>query len=292
MTTEVQIFDEHRCVLGEGPRWIGGALIWVDIVSGSVHRRCPGGARETVEFGQSVGFIAADESDRLVAGLRDGIAAVRFNGGIERWIDRSIAGEPDRRCNDGAVGPDGLLWVGTMLDSQAPGSGDLRCLTAADGLTTVRADLTIPNGLAWSADGERMFHIDSPRRVIEVLEFDVAGRGVGRVLEQIETPESMGYPDGMTIDADGRLWVAHWAGGCVSRWDPEDGELLGHLEVPASNVTACCFGGPDLEDLFVTTAQDGSGNGGEVYVCRPGVRGTRSYRLKGSAGKPSGLRGA
>ncbi|MFI4855778.1 MAG: SMP-30/gluconolactonase/LRE family protein [Phycisphaerales bacterium JB065] len=292
MAPTVCVYDDHRCTLGEGPIWVEGALVWVDVPAGRVHRRTPGGERQSIDLGQSVGCVVEEESGGLIAGLREGIARFSFEKGIEQWLSRDLAGEPDRRCNDGAVGPGGRFWVGSMLDDQARGTGRLHLLLESGRLGVVREGLTIPNGLAWNEDGTVMYHIDSPRRVIEMLRFDAGAGCVHEVIGVIQTPEDLGYPDGMAIDAEGMLWVAHWGGGCVSRWDPGRREMVGLFAVPAEHVTSCCFGGDDRSVLFMTTAAGQSENGGAVFACEPGVRGARSYRLRGFDPKSSSGYGA
>ncbi len=286
MTPIVRVYDDHRCTLGEGPIWVDGGLIWVDIPAGEVHRRRPGGGRQTVALGQSVGCVAEEEGGGLVACVREGVARFDFDRGLGAWLSRDLAGDPARRCNDGAVGPGGRLWVGTMLDDQASGSGMLHLLREDGRLEVVRRGLTIPNGLGWSADGRVMYHIDSPRRVVDLLRFDPEGGRVEGVLGSIRTPEELGYPDGLAVDAEGMIWVAHWGGGCVSRWDPSQAKMLGRVDVPAEHVTSCCFGGEDGTELYITTAAGRSENGGKVFVCEAAVGGARSYRLRGWEPKP------
>lgn len=292
MAITVRVYDDHRCTLGEGPIWVGGALVWADIPEGRVHRRTPGGERQSVGLGQSVGCVVEEESGGLIAGLREGVARFSFENGIEQWLSRDLALDPERRCNDGAVGPGGWLWVGTMLDGQARGTGKLHRLFEDGHLGVMREGLTIPNGLAWNEDGTVMYHIDSPRRVIEMLRFDAGGGFVHEVIGVIRTPDDLGYPDGMAIDAEGMLWVAHWGGGCVSRWDPRRGEMIEKVPVPAEHVTSCCFGGDDRSTLLITSAAGRSENGGVVFACDPGVRGARSYRLRGFEPKTSSGYGA
>lgn len=272
------LFDPGPFELAEGPIWSGDSLLWVDINAGTVHRRRPGATeRESVDLGQSVGCLFIDSAGNLLAALREGIARISFERGIEEWIDRSIAAEPDRRFNDGKADAQGRLWIGSMLDGMATGTGILHVLDPPAGLRTARTGLTIPNGIAWSVGGKRMHHIDSPRRIVETLDFEPRSGSVGGVVSSFRTPEHLGYPDGMCADSEGHLWIAHWGGGCVTRWDPQAGRMLDRIELPAANITACAFGGTALTDLFITTARD-QNSGGAVYACRPGARGIAPAR--------------
>lgn len=281
MQVQLTVFDDTPCELGEGACWDeSGALLWVDIPAGRVFRRSAAdGCARRVDLGQSVGCVFPRAGGGYIAGLREGVAVFDFDRGLTGWLDRSIAGDPHTRCNDGAIDRRGRLWVGLMRDDQAPGSGSLLCVESGSPTRVVREGLTVPNGLAWSGDGRVLYHVDSARRVIEALEFDEERGTVGPVFAEIRTPGAWGYPDGMTIDDEGHLWVAHWAGGRVSRWDPESGECVGEITVPARNVTSCAFGGEDLGDLYITSARDGGGSGGEVRVCRPGPLGQRPPAL-------------
>jgi sugar lactone lactonase YvrE len=274
------VFDDTSCRLGEGAVWddscAGGALLWVDIPAGLVFRKpASGGRTERIDLGQSVGCVFPRFSEGYVAGLRDGVAAFDFERGITGWVDRSIGTDPETRCNDGAIDRRGRLWVGVMPDDQRAGAGRLLRIDGTGPARIVREGLTVPNGIAWSADGGLMFHIDSPRRVIKAIEFDEASGELGDVVRSIHTPEAWGYPDGMTVDEEGCLWVAHWAGSRVSRWDPFRASCIGEIALPTPNVTSCAFGGEGFRDLFITTARDGDGVGGEVFVCRPGPVGQR-----------------
>ena len=275
MRTEPTVFDDTPCRLGEGVVPDGpGHVLWVDIPAGCVLRKSTeGGSLQRVEIGQSVGCVFPSERGGYIAGLREGIATFDFERGITGWIDWSIAADPETRCNDGAIDRRGRLWVGVMRDDQREGSGSLIRIGDGGSPRVAREGLTVPNGIAWSADGRLMYHIDSPRRVVEAIEFDEDRGELGSVVRTICTPEQWGYPDGMTIDSEGLLWVSHWGGGRLSRWDPGSGNCEGEIVVPASNVTSCAFAGEGSRDLYITTARDGGRSGGEVYVCRPGPTG-------------------
>jgi sugar lactone lactonase YvrE len=269
----VEVMDPGPFELAEGPFWHDGALHWVDIKPGRIHRRCPFGERRSCDLGQSVGCFFPASDGGFIAGLREGLAMVSFDRGIERWVDRTLAPDPQRRFNDGAIDAMGRLWVGSMRDDMRQGTGELHLYSAKTGFRTVRRGLTIPNGLVFSPDNRFMYHIDTPRRLVEVIEFDLAGAELGAVVGAIHIPEQLGYPDGMCIDRDATLWIAHWGGGRVSRWDPSAGRMLESITIPRENVTACAFGGEGMDELFVTTAA-GGGEKGAIYRCRPCGSGT------------------
>ena len=157
--------------------------------------------------------------------------------------------------NVAACGPQGRSWAGTKAHDNHAGGAALHWLDR-DGRTELMLDgLTISNGLGWSPDGTTMYLVDTIPGVIHAFAFDAA-RGTisdGRVL--VDVPEDVGAPDGMTVDVDGDLWVAIWAGGSGHRYSP-DGELREALDVPAEQTTSCAFGGPGLHRLHVSTATE------------------------------------
>jgi sugar lactone lactonase YvrE len=169
-----------------------------------------------------------------------------------RWLHREVV--PGRRANDAAVAPDGALWAGTMRYDEAPGGGTLSRIAPDGTVETVLDDVAVSNGTGWSPDGRLMYYIDSPTRRIDVFDFDGQQVGGRRQLAAIE--EGDGFPDGLTVDADGCVWVALWDGGAVRRYTP-DGKLDRVVELPVPRPTACAFGGADLTDLYITTARTG-----------------------------------
>lgn len=192
----------------------------------------------------------------------------------------------DWRFNDGKAGPDGRIWVGTMGQPKPDGAvgalfrvdpvpsavvdagsvgepGVSKPASAGTGVVPVMqpvlSGLTISNGIAWSPDGKTMYHTDTPTATITAYDYDTASGSIsnGRIAVKVHEPEKNGWPDGCTTDADGNLWVAGWGGSRVTQFDPSTGAALRTLMFPATRVSSCAFGGPDLTDLLVTTAQEG-----------------------------------
>ncbi|MER6143206.1 SMP-30/gluconolactonase/LRE family protein [Streptomyces sparsogenes] len=242
--------------LGEGPTWDAAAkrLIWVDILSSRVHTWDPATGRRTVLVTeQHVGAAKPRAGGGLAVNLRDGVGLYGADGGFS-WLVREAV--PGRRGNDAAVAPDGSLWAGTMRYDEATGGGTLSRIAPDGSRTEILPDVTISNGIGWSPDGRLMYYADTPTRRIDV--FDVADAGVTgrRPFARIE--DDAGFPDGLCVDADGGVWVALWDGGAVRRYAP-DGSLDRVVELPVRRPTACAFGGPDLTDLYVTSARVGLG---------------------------------
>ncbi|GHB24923.1 calcium-binding protein [Streptomyces umbrinus] len=261
MTYAYEVAVQSEAALGEGPTWDADAqrLIWIDILGSRVRTFDPVSGRRTVmATEQHVGAAKPRVGGGLVVNLRDGVGLYGPGGessnslGDFRWLHREVV--PGRRANDAAVAPDGALWAGTMRYDEAAGGGTLSRVAPDGTVETVLDDVAVSNGTGWSPDGRLMYYIDSPTRRIDVFDFDGQRVGGRRRLAAIE--EGDGFPDGLTVDADGCVWVALWDGGAVRRYTP-DGKLDRVVELPVPRPTACAFGGADLTDLYITTARTG-----------------------------------
>jgi sugar lactone lactonase YvrE len=259
-TGEAVARTTEQTVLGEGTRWDArrGELLRVDILAGRVYRDAvrDDGALvpvRTYEVPGTVGAIAPVEGDDgwLLAAGR-GFAHLSPDGSLRRLADVAPAGS---RMNDAACDPQGRFWAGTLALDKRAGGGALYRLDRSGRAELVLGDLTISNGLGWSPDGATMYLADSGTRLVQAFAFE-AERGTisdGRVLTTVD--EEAGAPDGLTVDADGDLWVAIFGGGRVHRYSPA-GELREALLLPAAQSTCCAFAGPGLHRLYVTTATE------------------------------------
>ncbi|MFC8683451.1 SMP-30/gluconolactonase/LRE family protein [Microbacterium ureisolvens] len=279
-TAQVATDTPHH--LGEGPVWdrVRGRLLWVDIMAGTVH----GGSlhedgridhRESVQFPDTAGAVAVDADGAMVVAGRRRLHYRGVDGRIESGPEL-FDGE-DRRFNDGKPDPAGRFLAGTT----GPGGELLLRIERDEPATVIDDDLTLSNGLAWTADGRRFYSIDTSTRRIFVRDYDPVSGEVGErsVFAELEH----GHPDGMTIDAEEHLWVAVFGGGCVLRIAP-DGRIVARVEVPAPHTTCPVFAGPDLDALVITTATENLTAdqleefplSGRLFSFRPGVRGIPS----------------
>ncbi|MEU0909980.1 SMP-30/gluconolactonase/LRE family protein [Streptomyces althioticus] len=255
MTLAFDVAVRAEAELGEGATWdpATGRLLWIDILNSRVHTYDPATGRRTVRrTEQHVGAVKPRAGGGLVLNLRDGVGLLDPDDTF-RWLHREpVAG---RRGNDAAVAPDGSLLAGTMRYDETPGGGTLSRVTGDGTATVLLDDVTVSNGTGWSPDGRLMYYIDTPTRRVDVFDFGADGTITGRrPLAEIE--EGAGFPDGLTVDADGCVWVALWDGGAVRRYTPS-GALDRVVELPVPRVTCCAFGGPALTDLYITTARVG-----------------------------------
>ncbi|MGL4398513.1 MAG: SMP-30/gluconolactonase/LRE family protein [Luteolibacter sp.] len=242
-----------RSQWGEGPVWWQGALYFVDIEGQRVHRFDPAsGDEKSWEIGQRVGTVVPRESGGLVIAGDHGLLFLNEETGGLTAIADPEPDKPDNRFNDGKCSPDGRFFVGTI--SLVKKTGDARLYRLDPDLTLHEAfgPVTNSNGIAWSADGKTVYYIDTPRQ--EVLAFDYEPDGHLRNLRSVvSTAHIEASPDGMTLDAEGNLWIAFCHGACVACFNPATGEELRRITLPCLETTACAFGGPGLADLYVTT---------------------------------------
>jgi sugar lactone lactonase YvrE len=258
VTAAWEVAVPARAELGERPVWDAAAdcLIWVDILAGQLHRYRPGEGDEVFHTaGVPVGAAAPRAGGGYVLAAADGFRLVGADGQASGgpWRPPGMAG--DARFNDGACDPAGRFWAGTVARDRRPGVGALYRLDP-DGQITVGLDgVTESNGLGWSPDGGRFYYIDSgeARPRIRVFLFDLAAGTLGGPQDLMQPPPEHGIPDGLTVDAEGCLWVAYWGGRAVRRYSPA-GDVLAELPVPVSQPSCPAFGGPDLGDLYLTTA--------------------------------------
>lgn len=248
-------------LLGEGPYWVAedDCLLWVDIPRGQLHRTYfPSGQTITLTLENVSAAFPAGGGGILTAGGRKLKLHLPAERG-EEWVTRVIAEVPARerlRFNDAGIDPAGRVWVGSMhLDESAPVAALYR-LDAGSVLTRVLDDVTISNGMAWAPDGTRMYYADSPLRRLDVFDYQPATGEASNRRPFVDLSSFKGVPDGLTIDADGCLWVAFFGGGILARITP-DAEIDAVLDLPVSQPTSCAFGGPGMTDLYVTTASVG-----------------------------------
>jgi sugar lactone lactonase YvrE len=257
MPVTAEPVGDVAAVLGEGPYWRpeDDALIWVDVARGHLHMtRVQLGETVTIELETvSAAFPAVGGGIVTAGGHRLMLRATRPGEG---WAGRIIAEAPARdgvRFNDASVDPAGRVWVGSMDIKEKEPLGTLYRLDTGGTLTPVVKGATVSNGIGWSPDGTRMYYNDSPMRRIDMFDYDQAtGEAYqGRMFADLSGAD--GFPDGLTVDADGYVWVAMFAGGALRRFTPA-GHQDAVIPLPVSQPTSCAFGGPGMADLFVTTA--------------------------------------
>lgn len=287
----MEVVVAGRASVGEGPVWDEReqALTWIDIFGQRLHRFSPStGASEVASFGGPVGFAIPRETEGLVVGIGRDVLTFDPASGEAQTVVHVPGDGPHVRLNDGKCDHLGRLWTGTTDDSGRESACGLYCIEPSGSARQVLGGLTESNGLDWDPAARLLYHVDTPTGRVDVLDYDpVAGLVENRrTLIQIDAAD--GYPDGLTVDAEGCVWVALWGGSAVRRYTP-DGELERSVPVPATNVTSCAFGGPNLDELYLTSATFGMTEAqleaepaaGSLFRCRPGVSGRTARRYSG-----------
>jgi sugar lactone lactonase YvrE len=262
---------------GEGPVWDAaiGRLRWVDLLSGDVLTLDAAGAIERLHVGDVAAAVRPRADGGLVVAVERGFAVLDARGRIVR--EHSAFGDPACRMNDGGADRQGRFFCGSMAYNMTDPRGALYRYDPDGTVAVALTGITISNGIAWSADGSRMYYIDSVTQRVDVLDYDTISGMPRDRRPLVRVDPGAGMPDGMALDSEGGLWVALWRGGAVHRYR-QDGRLDAVAELPVGLVTACAFGGPDLDELYITTSREGLPPGtdsaaGAVFVLRPGVRG-------------------
>ncbi|XP_045157472.2 regucalcin-like [Mercenaria mercenaria] len=267
MSAKVETLIECSCVsVGEGPHWDGEShtLLYVDIIDGSLHRwSATTGLDEKHTFDTFCSLVVPCRKGGYLISL--GKSICHFDWDTKKVIILHTVDEGlDTRINDGKCDASGRLWFGTMTMQNAQGErelykGSLYSLEVDGTVRKHKGEITVSNGLAWSADNRTMYYIDSHPRKVFAYDFDLSSGTLSNARVAIdfddETKQLEGFPDGMTIDVNGKLWVACFHGGKVVQLDPVTGNTITSIEVPVNRPTSCCFGGTNYDDLFITCSR-------------------------------------
>lgn len=274
----------------EGPLWDSrdGVLWWTDIPGAGVHRLDPRtGEDRVIPVDRTVGALVPRAAGGLAVASCDGFGLLDTDTGRVELIAALNADDPAMRMNDGKCDAAGRFYAATMAYDPTSRPGALWRLDADHSARELVGGVGIGNGLAWSADGGTLYYIDTPTGGVDAFDVDVATGDLSGRRRVITIEPRDGVPDGMCIDDEGALWVALWGGSQVRRYSV-DGELLGVVAVPVSNVTSLAFGGDGYDELFITTAGPRhSGSlaseplGGAVFCVRPGVTGPPAHAYGG-----------
>lgn len=281
---KASLFLKMDSTLGEGPVWHerDQRLYWVDIKKMEVHCFEQRTNNHLVWLvGKKVGAVVPATNGNLILALQGEIAELDMTSGMVSTLKELESHIPENRCNDGKCDAAGRLWIGTMNNSGKPGEGSLYCIDSKLTINRVLKELSISNGMGWSLKGDQMYFIDTADNNLKRFDFHPGEVTLldEQVIMRFENPDES--PDGMCVDSEGMLWIAFWGGKRVGRYDPVSGKQLAEVEVPAFNVTSCCFGGDDLATLYITTAREELSArqledyplSGSLFSCRPGVKG-------------------
>lgn len=288
----LKLLLDAKARLGEGALWDEreGVLYWLDILASKVHRYHPKtGENETFDIGQVVGTVVLRESDGLMLAVQHGFATFDLDKGKLTMLQEIEVDLPNNRFNDGKADPAGRFWAGTMALDFTPKQGSLYRLDTDGTVKKMLSEISVSNGIVWTSDHKTMYYTDSPTRTVTAFDYDIKTGNIDNARIAVKVPKSMGFPDGMAIDEDGNLWVAHYRYGAVACWSPDTGNLLEEIKLPCSLVTSCAFGGDHLDKLYITSSWEGLSNelhakevlAGGLFLLETKVRGLPTYRYKG-----------
>ena len=257
---QIEVVLTHRCLLGEGPVWDAKrkVICWVDILRGEIHEYSPYTKNhKTINVNQMVGAAVLCADGNFMAALRNGFAFVDRETSEVTMIADPERHLPGNRFNDGKIGPDGRFWAGTMSHTDEPEQGSFYTLDTDHTVVKKIDKVSISNGMAWSLDHKTFYYIDTPTYTVVAYNYDKTSGQISEKRVVINIPDEDGSPDGMTMDNQGMLWVAHWDGWQITRWNPDTGEKLLAIQMPAARITSCAFGGDNFGDLYITSAMTG-----------------------------------
>lgn len=283
---KIEVFDQRRCTLGEGPTSSGqdnNDIMWVDILEGEVlSRNIETGIVGSYITGENVSFAIPRKHGGQILGTQSGPVLRNVDGSISKLPIHKELNQfinlKTSRWNDAKVARDGSLWLGTMTSVGEPNKSALyRYSHENNSLNRILGDVTVSNGMDWSSDNKKFFFIDSGKRSIERFDLEDEGAEIAnrKVMWEVKD-KRFGIPDGMAIDEDDGLWVAFWGGSSVRRFD-KNFKITHEIVLPAVNPTSCVFAGSNLDILIITTAHNRNVNltkeDGLTFICKPGFSG-------------------
>jgi sugar lactone lactonase YvrE len=270
---------------GEGPFWdsLNNRLLLVDMLAGTVvavgtdgdtRRHKLATVAAAIRARRGGGYVLATENQFVLLGPDL----------IQQTALPPVFTDPLIRMNDGGCDPQGRFYCGTMAYAETPGAGTLYRLDPDGRVHVTLPEVTISNGLQWNQVGDTVFYADTPTGRVDSFDFDSAS-GAFTDRRTFTEISGGGHPDGMAIDDQDGIWVALWGGSAVHRYD-KTGRLDLVIDLPVSNVTACAFGGPELQTLFITTSRQGldaddQPDAGAVFCYEAGVRGAQQHAFAG-----------
>ena len=255
-----ELLYDAKAYLGEGPVWDSRSqtLYWIDILNKSIFAN----ADLLLQLDDLAGCMAPGKDGGFILALKtEGGQRFSFAGldldSTKLTLLSALDNElPGNRFNDGKCDPRGRFIAGTMHLAETDPTGSLYSFDGRS-ITKLLSGITISNGLTWSPDYKTFYYIDTPTREVRAFDYDIESGAIANSRVAVHVHESLGWPDGMTSDAQGDLWIAMWDGAQVTKWDPNTGKLLEQFPVPALNVSSCIFGGKDLNELYITSARKG-----------------------------------
>lgn len=257
---EIEKLAEEGAVVGEGPIWNAEeqTLIWTDIATGRMFSYDPATENNTqIHDGFNVGGFMQNEQGGYICFIHDGVVLWKSDDEWQRIHPEEFDGEP-LRFNDVIAAPNGGAFAGTYLEDR---KGKLYYFDRDGTVTVIEEGIGCSNGMGFSPDLKTMYYTDAAAREIYAYDFDPENSQLSQRRLFVKIAPELGVPDGMTVDADGYIWSANWFGSCIIRFDP-DGTEERRIQTPARQTSSVIFGGPELDELYFTSAD---------FICQPGT---------------------
>jgi len=285
---KADVLYASQCILGESPLWHAErkCCFWVDIENGILYEYNWGQKlTRHWKFNCRLTLVLQGKNDQLILALDARIASFDLETEQIEWIV-DVETNSETRCNDGACDSLGRLWVGTMHLTNRKGTGALYFIDKDLRVQKKINNTSVSNGIVWSLNNSRLYYIDSPTQVVQSFIFEEKTGEIVFEKNVIQIPNEMGSPDGMAIDEEGMLWIAHWGGFGVYRWNPHNGELIERVEVSVPQVSSCSFVGENLDYLLITTARENMkedelkkyAQSGDTFFVKVNVKGVASNK--------------
>ena len=287
MSLQFDLFSDYSCELGEGPFWDSkrSRLHWVDIIGKKIiSQNLDGSNIHALEVDGNPGCVVLSDDGTMVAGVDNQISSLDGGGNLLKVLADTKEGS-GLRFNDGKCDPSGRFWVGSMDRKEKNKLGSLYSWNSIEGLVNREQGVTVSNGMGWSTDDSLFYYIDSPTREVSVYDFDLSTGSINNKRRFMSFTEEDGFPDGMTIDNEGRLWIAFWGGSKIMCVNPDSKAIEEVVSFPVSKITSCAFGGEKMDQLFITSAkvqvnEKDEPMAGKTFVVSLGVKGLPSFNLK------------
>ncbi len=288
----MKLLIDAKATLGEGPIWDYDkkVLYWIDIMEKEIFKYEPESeTTQKVKLDQYIGSMALRENGGFILALQNGLHFYDWDSALLEKLTDPESHLVDNRFNDGKCDAAGRFWAGTMHLKGEAKKGALYVVDENISVSKQIENVSISNGLAWSPDNRFMYFIDTPTRQVVQYKYDIRTGKIEQPQVVVTFSDNVGFPDGMTIDQEGMLWIAHWGGSGISRWNPLTGKQLDFIPVPAVNVTSCTFGGNDLNNIYITTARTDTSekqlekypHAGGIFTLQTNVKGSINYKFNG-----------
>lgn len=290
-TLNASLALEHEATLGEGAIWNHQSqeLLWIDIMQSKLHFFNPvTKINRSLTMPSHIGTVVPINKSEAVVALRDGIYTLETSSGALNVLSEEERDLPTNRFNDGKCDPSGRLWVGSMAYDKTPKAAALYMIDGEGNSRLKIDDISVSNGIVWSSNKKNMYYIDSATGKIVSYTYQDLNGNISEPKTVVTFDSSIGFLDGMAIDENDNLWVGIWNGNKVICFDHITGEIISEVVVPAHNITACAFGGKNLDTLYITTAREDMTPkelqeyplAGSVFKVVPGVKGVKSAFFK------------